>query len=800
MAGLTVGLDADADDDDAYGTVRVHHLGDTTGPPEAASASGTMVVRGGGGGGRQGVAQHPQPAAPAAASADWRPRGSPGPEASGGGFGGGAKWEHSLQQLDVSGTVKAKPRHGSPGSAGGGGAASGSGQAKPGLPRRFRDPRTPGRGRYEDPTLKYELLDELGKGSYGAVFKARDLRTSELVAIKVLSLAEGEEGFEDIRGEIEMLQQCNNPNVVRYLGSYQGDDFLWIVMEYCGGGSVADLMNHTDQPLEEHMIAYICKEALKGLAYLHGIQKVHRDIKGGNILLTDTGEVKLGDFGVAAQLTSTISKRNTFIGTPHWMAPEVIQENLYDGKVDVWALGISAIEMAEVLHSILIQDFGRCNMPIFGLQVLAQYRLSIAPGLPPRSNVHPMRVIFMISREPAPMLEDKEKWSLVFHDYIAKCLAKEPRLRPNASALLEHKFIEKCKGSAASLVPRIERARAIRMELQARRSTYQDADNSASNSLAQNGEWSWDEGQTVKAGADGYGAGTMLVKAEQNEYTTVPSKATAASFATGTLGDDIDPGTMVVHKTRRPRELQLDEHDADFADSLSPSPDSQRGATLSNVDRRPENVLVHQHMSTSPGVPMYPIGQRQHAAYSPSSRLPSPLYSAELRRRSAEAGPSMLGVQPTDSSPGVGTLTRGISLQDKLLAVYAAGSTLPIPLLKATDISPLALISTPGTDGIGNKGAPGGSEIALETIQELYSGGGLAAGHRLHRKAPGIDMPLPPSVYRRLAGSTTLPNLARALAYHKQCYNEMPLQGWQVGQEKQIIQNLSDTLRTILRL
>eukprot|EP00850_Spirogloea_muscicola_P013131 SM000087S23413 [mRNA] locus=s87:511463:518028:- [translate_table: standard] len=671
-----------------------------------------------------------------------------------------------------------------PGSAGGGGgAAGGGGQAKPGLPRRFRDPRTPGRGRYEDPTLKYELLDELGKGSYGAVFKARDLRTSELVAIKVLSLAEGsilklkhaqEEGFEDIRGEIEMLQQCNNPNVVRYLGSYQGDDFLWIVMEYCGGGSVADLMNHTDQPLEEHMIAYICKEALKGLAYLHGIQKVHRDIKGGNILLTDTGEVKLGDFGVAAQLTSTISKRNTFIGTPHWMAPEVIQENLYDGKV--------LNTLTPSLSSLLV----------------TQYVMMFL--LPPRSNVHPMRVIFMISREPAPMLEDKEKWSLVFHDYIAKCLAKEPRLRPNASALLEHKFIEKCKGSAASLVPRIERARAIRMELQARRSTYQDADNSASNSLAQNGEWSWDEGQTVKAGADGYGAGTMLVKAEQNEYTTVPSKATAASFASGTPGDDIDPGTMVVHKTRRPRELQLDEHDADFADSLSPSPDSQRGATLSNVDRRLENVLIHQHMSTSPGVPMYPVGQRQHAAYSPSSRLPSPLYSAELRRRSAEAGPSMLGVQPTDSSPGVGTLTRGISLQDKILAVYAAGSTLPIPLLKATDISPLALISTPGTDGIGNKGAPGGSEIALETIQELYSGGGLAAGHRLHRKAPGVDMPLPPSVYRRLAGSTTLPNLARALAYHKQCYNEMPLQGWQVGQEKQIIQNLSDTLRTILRL
>ena len=186
---------------------------------------------------------------------------------------------------------------------------------------------------FEDPSLKYELLNELGKGSYGAVYKARDLLTSELVAVKVISLTEGEEGYEEIRGEIAMLQQCNHPNVVRYLGSFQGEDYLWIVMEYCGGGSVADLMNITDEALEEQQIAYICREALKGLTYLHSIFKVHRDIKGGNILLTEQGEVKLGDFGVAAQLTRTMSKRNTFIGTPHWMAPEVIQENRYDGKV-----------------------------------------------------------------------------------------------------------------------------------------------------------------------------------------------------------------------------------------------------------------------------------------------------------------------------------------------------------------------------------------------------------------------------------------------------------------------------------
>ncbi|XP_042501099.1 serine/threonine-protein kinase pakC-like [Macadamia integrifolia] len=179
------------------------------------------------------------------------------------------------------------------------------------LPRKMSVSSIPESITREDPSSKYELLNELGKGSYGAVYKARDLKTSELVAIKVISLSEGEEGYEEIRGEIEMLQQCSHPNVVRYLGSYQGEEYLWIVMEYCGGGSVADLMNINDEPLEEHQIAYICREALKGLSYLHSIFKVHRDIKGGNILLTEQGEVKLGDFGVAAQLTRTMSKRNT---------------------------------------------------------------------------------------------------------------------------------------------------------------------------------------------------------------------------------------------------------------------------------------------------------------------------------------------------------------------------------------------------------------------------------------------------------------------------------------------------------
>ncbi|CAM6101688.1 unnamed protein product [Calypogeia fissa] len=613
----------------------------------------------------------------------------------------------------------------------------------------------------EDPSLKYDLLNELGKGSYGAVYKARDRRTSELVAIKVISLCEGEEGYEEIRGEIEMLQQCNHPNVVRYLGSYQGEDYLWIVMEYCGGGSVADLMSVTDEALEEHQIAYICKESLKGLAYLHSIFKVHRDIKGGNILLTEQGEVKLGDFGVAAQLTRTMSKRNTFIGTPHWMAPEVIQESRYDGKVDVWALGVSAIEMAE--------------------------------GLPPRSNVHPMRVLFMISREPAPMLEDKEKWSLVFHDFVAKCLTKEPRVRPTATVMVEHKFIERCKGSARSMLPRIEKARAIKAEMAAQALSYNQEEGTASSG---GGQWSWEKGQTVKM-HESFG-GTMLVRPDADTLPTAASRDSSEQ-------EDGEFGTIVVHETssnllNKARELyggnDLPTSEANDGGQV---PSEEVSPELSPVETPEESVgfqsTIRSRASTIGG--SLRLHEPEPGLHSPST---SPLQSSlHTMKRSPGDGGSGTPATATGTPKSSATINRqGFALQDKLLSVYAAGNTVPIPFLKATDISPIALIS----DNLYDSGKPDHSGVvALETIQELYNGGGLGDGlQRRGRKPAGNEMPLPPSVYQRLATSTTLPNLARALAYHKLCFEEVPLQGWQVAQEQQIIHSLSDTLRTILRL
>ncbi|XP_028803572.1 serine/threonine-protein kinase cst-1 isoform X2 [Neltuma alba] len=595
----------------------------------------------------------------------------------------------------------------------------------------------------EDPTTKYELLNELGKGSYGSVYKARDLKTSELVAIKVISLSEGEEGYEEIRGEIEMLQQCNHPNVVRYLGSYQGEEYLWIVMEYCGGGSVADLMNVTEEPLDEGQIAYICREALKGLEYLHSIFKVHRDIKGGNILLTEQGDVKLGDFGVAAQLTRTMSKRNTFIGTPHWMAPEVIQESRYDGKVDVWALGVSAIEMAE--------------------------------GLPPRSAVHPMRVLFMISIEPAPMLEDKEKWSLHFHDFVAKCLTKEPRLRPTASEMLKHKFFDKWKTGSTAMMPKIEKARQIRKSMALQAQTVAPA---ALEDQCNEQKLNDDYGDTVPSrplNVGVQGAGGLSSDGTLRTLNRLESvELSEGNFGTVVVhGDEIDTAAV------RPQ-------GADNADSSASSISGTRGRL---ADSRAESLKVAVSSDASVG------GLGAHTNTIKSSLSPVN-DSAELKHQIRGDFQATVGVS---SDRRNGTLKnetvsrKAFALQDKLWSIYAAGNTVPIPFLRATDISPIALLSD---NVLGGMQQDSTGTATVEALQELFSGDGQSKRGRRGQ----IEMPVPPSIYQRLTSSSTLLNLAQALAYHKMCYEDMPLQDLQASQEQQTIQNLCDTLRTILRL
>ncbi|KAL7271266.1 hypothetical protein RUND412_005991 [Rhizina undulata] len=254
---------------------------------------------------------------------------------------------------------------------------------------------------------KFQLLEELGSGSFGVVYKAIERDSGTIVAIKHINLESSEDDIQEIQQEITVLSTCASPFVTQYYGSFVRGYKLWIIMEYLAGGSCLDLLK--PGPFSEAHIAILMRELLLGLDYLHREGKIHRDIKAANILLSGTGQVKLADFGVAAQLTDLKSQRNTFVGTPFWMAPEVIaQTEGYDYKADIWSLGITAIELAQ--------------------------------GEPPKASIHPMKVLFLIPKEPAPKLEGSE-WSREFKDFIARCLVKDPEVRASAKDLLKHRFI-----------------------------------------------------------------------------------------------------------------------------------------------------------------------------------------------------------------------------------------------------------------------------------------------------------------------------------------------------------------------
>ncbi|KAK5211741.1 hypothetical protein LTR41_003202 [Exophiala xenobiotica] len=256
---------------------------------------------------------------------------------------------------------------------------------------------------------RYQMLEELGSGSFGVVYKAIEKDTGEIVAIKHVDLESSEEDLSDILSELSVLSSCSSPHVTKYRLAFLRRQTLWIVMEYLGGGSCADLLKPPPHRLSENHIAIVCRELLMGLAYLHSEGKLHRDIKAANVLLGMDGRVKLADFGVAAQLVGLKSVRNTFVGTPFWMAPEVIQQEGHDAKADVWSLGITAMELAN--------------------------------GEPPHANVHPMKVLFLIPKQPAPRLEGGGHWSKDFRDFVACCLTKDVDRRPSAKELLKHRFI-----------------------------------------------------------------------------------------------------------------------------------------------------------------------------------------------------------------------------------------------------------------------------------------------------------------------------------------------------------------------
>lgn len=417
------------------------------------------------------------------------------------------------------------------------------------------------------PEEVFDIICKLGEGSYGSVYKALHKESGQVLAIKQVPV---DTDLQEIIKEISIMQQCDSPYVVKYYGSYFKNTDLWIVMEYCGAGSVSDIMRLRKKTLTEDEIATILSDTLKGLEYLHLRRKIHRDIKAGNILLNTEGHAKLADFGVAGQLTDTMAKRNTVIGTPFWMAPEVIQEIGYDCVADMWSLGITALEMAE--------------------------------GKPPYGDIHPMRAIFMIPTKPPPSFREPDQWTPEFIDFVSRCLVKNPEERATASEMLQHEFIGNAKPPTI-LGQMIAEAREIREN--------QSCRNTASNAVKQN---------HVETDDDEVDSKTMVQYSDCDSGTLVPDRQSGGTLVASALAEELgtmvinsdpeDESTMKRHDTgpgesgKKYRPLFLDHFDKKEAESIKGSGQvSTSGLTnhnhaagdhSSNIQHSPRKNQSHQ--------------------------------------------------------------------------------------------------------------------------------------------------------------------------------------------------------------
>lgn len=259
----------------------------------------------------------------------------------------------------------------------------------------------------QDPKEVFTVTEKIGQGSYGAVYRGIDKRDGKECALKLLEY--DKESIRDIQTEVGILKDCRSPYIVGLRDVFVRGRTIWIAMDYCAAGSLADMMTICRRTLSEAQIQAAMQMSLMGLDYLHGLGIIHRDIKAANVLVTDEGECKLADFGVSSQVKTTLSRKQTVIGTPNWMAPEVISESAYDTRADIWSLGIVAIELAV--------------------------------GEPPHSDVHPMTAMFKIPTNPPPTLPTPEKYSAHFHTFLRAALMKEPAMRPTCKQLLTHPFI-----------------------------------------------------------------------------------------------------------------------------------------------------------------------------------------------------------------------------------------------------------------------------------------------------------------------------------------------------------------------
>eukprot|EP00039_Didymoeca_costata_P001078 m.49506 g.49506 ORF g.49506 m.49506 type:complete len:569 (+) comp10617_c0_seq2:282-1988(+) len=346
---------------------------------------------------------------------------------------------------------------------------------------------------------EFELHRQLGAGAYGSVYMAYHTPTKHMVAIKLISIKDCD--CMQIANEIDMIRDCESENVVKYLGSFFVHPYLNIVIEYCAGGSVSDVMRLRKKTMQETEIATILHGALKGLSHMHAKRHIHRDIKGGNVLLTRSGQAKLADFGVAGKISDNKQKRKTVIGSPFWMAPEIIQETGHDGKADIWSLGILMIEMAE--------------------------------GQPPYADLNPMRAMFMIPQNEPPSVSNPDKFSTEMVSFLKRCLVKDPMARATSLELLTDPFIENAQGHE-SLVPLVSEAILEAEKLESERDdASNDQDGSETTTMSPEAQ------DTIAATKDGVARDTML--------ETLTLAASSSNNNTYIHDEEMNSDTLVIN-------------------------------------------------------------------------------------------------------------------------------------------------------------------------------------------------------------------------------------------------------------